>query len=88
MLFLILAYGHFGRFLDKDVHGHQGGVGEQAGIDPFVALGAYDLMFDFIVLRSFGSTFDAESLAGLVLERGCAHEFSDAYVHVQKYIHL
>lgn len=85
MLFLVLAYGYFMGFLDEDVDGHEGGVGEEAGVYALVGVVADDLFFDVLAVVV---GLDAELLAGFVLEGGCAHEFADADVHVEQEIHF
>ena len=83
VLFLVLAYGHEVGVVDQDVHGHQGGVGQQTGVDTLVGLIAYDFLFYLVALG-----MDAQGLARLVLERGGAHQLADAHVHVHQQIHL
>ena len=69
--------------VDEDVDGHKRRVGEEAGVDALVGLVADDVFLDLV-----GIGVDAESLAGLVFERGGAHELTDADVHVHQQIHL
>ena len=84
MLLLVLAYGHVVGVVDEDVHCHEGGVGEEAGVNAgVVALVADDFLFDFIAVG-----VDAESLARLVFEGCRAHKFADAYMHVHEQVHL
>ncbi len=52
-------------FLDEDVDGHEGGIGEESGVDTLVGVGAYDLLLDVFVVVS---CLDAELFARLVLE--------------------
>ena len=90
MLELVLAHGYFRGHLNQNVDGHECGVGEEAGIDSLVGLGSDNLFFEgFVVVGSVGGgCSDAEGLAGLVLERGRAHELAHACVHVKQEIHL
>ncbi len=85
VLFLVFAYGHLVGLLYQNVDGHEGGIGEQAGVDALVGVRADDLLLD-IVVSAGGS--ESELLAGLVFERGCAQEFADAHVHVEQEIHF
>ena len=83
MLFLILSDGHLVGFLYEDVHGHKCGVGEQSGVDALVGVGS-----DYLLLYVLRVVGDAELLAGFVLERRCAHQLSDTYMHVEQQVHL
>ena len=85
VLLLVLADGYFVGFLNEDVDGHEGGIGEEPGIYTLVGVVADNLLLDVIAVVV---GLDAELLAGLVLERCGAHQLADADVHVEEEIHF
>ena len=87
MLQLVLAHGHPAGLLGQDVDGHQRGIGEQAGVDTLVGGGPDNLLLEGL-LRVVLRCLDTQGFAGLVLERGRAHELADADVHVHQQVQL
>ena len=88
MLFLVLAHRHEVGALDQDVHSHQGGVGQQAGVHALVGAGADDFFSHVFIIIALVGSGDAEGLAGLVLEGCGAHQLANAHVHVEQEVHL
>ena len=81
MLFLVFSHGNLVGFLYEDVNGHQCRIGEKACVHALVGIGAYYLFLYVVTVA-----LNAKGLTRLVLERGGAHQFADAHVHVKQQI--
>ena len=71
--------------LYENVHGHECGVGKQPCINSLIALVTYDFACHIVVVIIVTHR-DAKLLACLVLERGGAHQFAYAHVHVEQQV--